>query len=75
MQTKLLGIINVDFDSLSTAGQIFYTREILEKKWKYNVTVHKLLTDFKTAYNSVRREALYILAEFRTTFSWNSVCQ
>jgi hypothetical protein len=33
--------------------------QILEKKWEYNETVHQLFTDFKKAYDSVRREALY----------------
>jgi hypothetical protein len=41
----------------STADQIFYIREILEKE--YNGTVHQLFTDFKKAYDSVRRAALY----------------
>jgi hypothetical protein len=37
----------------------------LEKKWEYNGTVHQLFIDFKKAYDSVRREALYnILIEF-----------
>jgi hypothetical protein len=49
----------------STTDQIFYTRQILEKKWEYNVTGHQLYEDFKKAYDSVRREALYnILVEF-----------
>jgi hypothetical protein len=49
----------------STTGQIFYIRQIQEKKWKYNGTVHQLFIDFKKAYDSVRREALYcILFEF-----------
>jgi hypothetical protein len=35
------------------------------KKWEYNETVHQLFTDFKRAYDSVRREGLYnILIEF-----------
>jgi hypothetical protein len=39
--------------------------KILEKKWEYNGTVHQLFRDFKKAYVSVRREALYnILNEF-----------
>jgi hypothetical protein len=45
--------------------QIFYIWQILKKKWEYNGTVHQLLTDFKKAYNSVRKEVLYnILVEF-----------
>jgi hypothetical protein len=38
---------------------IFCIRQILEKKWEYNGTVHQLFIDFKKAYDSVRREALY----------------
>jgi hypothetical protein len=45
--------------------QIFYIRQILEKKWEYNGTVHQLFIDLKKAYDSVRREVLYsILVEF-----------
>jgi hypothetical protein len=35
--------------------------QILEKKWEYNGTVHELCIDFKKAYDSVRREVLYII--------------
>jgi sorting nexin-29 len=49
----------------STTGQIFYIRQVLEKKWEYNVAVHQLFIDFKKAYESVRRDVLYnILTEF-----------
>jgi hypothetical protein len=49
----------------STTVQIFYILQILEKKWEYIGTVHQLFIDFKKAYDSVRREALYnILIEF-----------
>jgi hypothetical protein len=37
------------------------------EKWEYNDTVHRQFVDFKKAYDSVRREALYlyiILIEF-----------
>jgi hypothetical protein len=37
----------------------FCIRQILEKKWEYNETVHYLFIDFKKAYDSVRREVLY----------------
>jgi hypothetical protein len=49
----------------STTDQIFCIRQILEKKWEYNETVHQLFIDFKETYDSVRREVLYnILIEF-----------
>jgi hypothetical protein len=49
----------------STTDQIFYIRQILEKKWECNGTVHQLFIDFKKAYDSVRREVLYnILIEY-----------
>jgi len=39
--------------------------EYLRKKWEHNEAVHQLFIDFKKAYDSVRREALYnILIEF-----------
>jgi ribosomal protein L13E len=56
-----LGIINVDSDT----DHIFCIRQLLEKKWEYNEAVHQLFTDFKKAYDSVRRKALYkILIQF-----------
>jgi hypothetical protein len=37
----------------------------MEKKWEYNGTVHQVFIDFRKAYNSVTRQALYsILIEF-----------
>jgi hypothetical protein len=49
----------------STTDQIFYIRQILEKKCEYNGKLHQLFIDFMEAYDSVRREALYnILVEF-----------
>jgi hypothetical protein len=46
-------------------NKIFCIWQILGKKWEHNGTVHQLLIDFKKAYDSVRREALYnILIEF-----------
>jgi hypothetical protein len=59
---KLLGIISVGFD---VTVHIFCIRQVLEKKWEYNETVHQLSVDLKKAYDSVRREVLYnILIEF-----------
>jgi hypothetical protein len=52
----------------STMDQIFYIRQILEKKWEYNGTKYQLFIDFKKAYDSVKREVLYnILLEFGIT--------
>ncbi|KAJ4444098.1 hypothetical protein ANN_05887 [Periplaneta americana] len=49
----------------SIIDQIFYIRQILEKKREYKGTVHQLFIDFKKAYDSVKREVLYnILIEF-----------
>jgi hypothetical protein len=40
-------------------------RQILKKKREHDEAVHQLFIDFKNAYDSVRREALYnILIEF-----------
>jgi len=49
----------------STIDHIFCIRQILEKKWECNDTVHQLFIDFKKALDSVRREVLYnIFIEF-----------
>jgi hypothetical protein len=54
MQMKLLRITN-----RSTTDQVFCIRQILEKKWEYNGTVHQLFIGFKKANYSVRRELFY----------------
>jgi hypothetical protein len=49
----------------STMDQIFYIRQIIEKKWECNGTVRQLFIDFKKAYDSIKREVLSnILLEF-----------
>jgi hypothetical protein len=49
----------------STTDHILCIRQILEKIWEYNETVHQLFVDFKKAYDSVMRDVLYnILIEF-----------
>jgi hypothetical protein len=66
MSMKLLGVISVGSvvaDLLRI--RFFYIRQILEKKWEYNGTVHQLFVDFKKACDSIKREVLYnILLEF-----------
>ena len=44
---------------LMPADQILNIRRILERKWEHNGAGHQLFTDFKKAYDSVRREVLY----------------
>jgi sorting nexin-29 len=47
----------------SNMDETFYIRQVLEKKWECNGTVHQLFIDFKKAYDS--REVLYnVLLEF-----------
>jgi hypothetical protein len=48
----------------STTDQIFYIRQVLEKKWEYNGALHQQFIDFKKAY-SVKIEVRYnILLEY-----------
>jgi len=42
MQMKLLGIINVDFDTSGNTDHVFFIHQILEKKLEYNEAVHQL---------------------------------
>jgi hypothetical protein len=51
----------------STTDHIFYILQILEKKWEYNFTVHQLFIHFNKTFDSVRREALYILISWEYT--------
>jgi hypothetical protein len=45
--------------------EIFDIRQILEKKWEFNDTLHQQFINFKKAYDSARRKVLYnILIEF-----------
>jgi hypothetical protein len=56
----------------STTDHIFCICQILEEKWEHNEAVHQLFIDFKKAYNSVRRKALYnILIQFVYTHGIN----
>jgi hypothetical protein len=43
----------------SNTNQIFYVRQVLEKKMERNESVHKLFIDFNKAYDSDKREVLY----------------
>jgi len=43
----------------STTDQIFALRQILEKTKEFNVDTHHLFVDFKSAYDTIDREALY----------------
>jgi hypothetical protein len=51
----------------STTDQIFALKNILEKCYEYNITLHQLFIDFKQAYDSVTRNNLYsIMRQFQT---------
>jgi hypothetical protein len=57
---NVLGIISLGFYvNSSTTVHIFCIRQILEKKWEYDETVHQPFIDFKKTYDSVRGEVLY----------------
>ena len=65
-QRKLLGIINVDFNTTDPL-LIVYSAFVkyLRKKWEYNEAVHQLFIDFKNACVSVMGAIFYnILIEF-----------
>jgi len=61
MQKKLLGSSIGFHHKRSIAGHIFCICQTLEKEWEYN-GVHQLLIDFKTAYDSDRRESCIIFS-------------
>jgi hypothetical protein len=61
---EIIGDHQCGFRRNISTDKIFHIRQILEKKWEYNGTVHQLFLHFKKAYDSVRREVLYnILTE------------
>jgi hypothetical protein len=63
---EIIGDYQCDFRrNRSITEQIFYIRQVLEKKWEYNGTVRQLFIDFKKACDSIKREVFYyILIEF-----------
>ena len=49
----------------STTDQLFIIRQIMEKAWEYNISIHQLFVDFKQAYDSIRRNIIFnIMEEF-----------
>jgi hypothetical protein len=56
----------------SLSDQIFYIRQILEKKWETICTQHQLFIDFKKAYDSVRWEGEFGIP--RKLDGLNQVC-
>ena len=49
----------MDFDAIDQLLIIYSAFIKYEKKWEYNEAMHQVFIDFKTAYDSVRREVLY----------------
>jgi hypothetical protein len=57
---QIIGTISVGFDITDQVLiRFFCIHQILEKKWEYSEPVHQLFIDFKKAYDSVKRKALY----------------
>ena len=49
----------------STTDQLFIIRQIMEKAWEHNISIHQLFVDFKQAYDSIIRNVLFgIMEEF-----------
>jgi len=44
----------------STTNQIFTPRQILEKTKEFGIDTHHLFIDFKSAYDTIKRDQLYI---------------
>jgi hypothetical protein len=63
MQMKKLGIINVGLDA-NDQLLIIYSAFVkyLRKKLEYNEAVHQLFTEFKKAYDTVRRGLCIIIS-------------
>ena len=55
-----MGVIEIDFDATDQLLIIFCIRQILDKKWEYNGTVHPPCIDVKKAYDSVRKRSRLI---------------
>jgi hypothetical protein len=61
---KLYGIVSIGF-KIANQLLIRFSTFVLEKILECSETVHQLFTDFKKAYDSMRREVLYnIFIEF-----------
>jgi hypothetical protein len=62
----------VEFDTTGQLLAIYFALvKYLRKKWEYIEAVYQLLTDFKKAFDSVKREFLYITAvEFGIHMKW-----
>jgi hypothetical protein len=59
---ELLGDYQCGFrKSISTTDHIFALRNIMEKCYEYNITLHQLFIDYKQAYDSVNRNKLFVI--------------
>jgi len=44
-----------------TTNQIFTVKNLLKKAWEYNVEIYQIFVDFQKAYDSIRRDKLYVI--------------
>src|SRR6201996_3853651 len=47
----------------STTDQLFIIRQIMEKAWEHNISIHQLFVDFKQAYDSIIRNVHFSIME------------
>ena len=64
---KIIGNYQSGFrQGKSTIDQIFILRQILEKTREYRIETHHLFVDFRSAYDSIKRNELYLaMKEFK----------
>jgi hypothetical protein len=58
---ELLGDYRYGFwKNRSTTDHIFALRNIMEKCYKFNITLHQLFIDYKEAYDSVNKNKIFV---------------
>ncbi|KAL4119565.1 hypothetical protein QTP88_012370 [Uroleucon formosanum] len=52
-------------ENKSIIDQIFIIRQLAQKTWEFDQESHTLFVDFKKAYESINRESIYKILDFR----------